>query len=275
MDCRDRRQETPAQTGRTGGDTECRTRAGRNRHPPIDRGQCVPEARATTLPGSRRPASRLPGTPARKPRCVCPRPRSRASPDRFRHGVRAAKVARLPVVQKVAQRQQRGGLAGLPRRVQHEIPLVPYQAEHFLKVDPRQRRDLVVPIRPHRPGGVERARARHCHAMPRACHSALPALGRIEAAVPDIGLRDDSNPLTDRHRLPVVRPGSCPVAETSAQLTPNLAPAIPRRTTAGTAFAQHAVRPEARGCRNPLRATLLSTATRPPHSSLSPHARLA
>ena len=101
----------------------------------------------------------------------------------FDIGVQAAEVARLPAVQQVAQRQQRGGLAGLPRRVQHEVLLVADQAEHLVKVDPRQRRDLEVPIRPHRPGGVKRAHDLCCRAIRRACHPATPRLLTLRNAV--------------------------------------------------------------------------------------------
>ena len=52
-------------------------------------------------------------------------------------GVHAAEVALRAAVQQVAQRQQRGGLAGLPRRMQHEVFLFADQTEHFIKVDPR------------------------------------------------------------------------------------------------------------------------------------------
>ena len=93
-------------------------------------------------------------------------------------GVYAAVVARVPAVQQVAQRQQRRGLAGLPRRVQHEVLLVPHEAEHRVEIDPLQRRDLVVVRRHDRPLGVERAHRR------RALHGVHPRWG--EPACPEL-----------------------------------------------------------------------------------------
>ena len=50
--------------------------------------------------------------------------------------VHAPVVAGMSTVQQVAQREQRRGLAGLPRRVQHEVLLVLHEAEHVVQIDP-------------------------------------------------------------------------------------------------------------------------------------------
>ena len=63
-------------------------------------------------------------------------------------GVHAAEVALRAVVQQIPQRQQRRGLAGLSRRMQHEVLLVPDQTEHRVEIDPFQWRDAVV-VRGH------------------------------------------------------------------------------------------------------------------------------
>ena len=76
-------------------------------------------------------------------------------------GVHAAEVALRAVVQQVAQFQQRRGLAGLSRCVQHEVFLVPDQAEHRVEIDPLQRRDVVVVRSHYGPLRVERAHRRH------------------------------------------------------------------------------------------------------------------
>ena len=85
---------------------------------------------------------------ARCPRVRPDRPRSRRRRSASHHRAR---------VQQIAEREQRRGLAGLARRMQHEVPLVANQAEHVVKIDPRQRCDLVVPLSSDRTGSVERA----------------------------------------------------------------------------------------------------------------------
>ena len=64
------------------------------------------------------------------------------------------------------QRQQRGGFAGLPRGVQHEVVLALDQPQHFLKVKPFQGRNVVVVFRNDGASGVEIAH--HC-----ACNSTM------------------------------------------------------------------------------------------------------
>ena len=76
-------------------------------------------------------------------------------------GVHAAKVALRAAVQQIPQHQQRRGLAGLSRRVQHEVLLVPDQAEHRVEIDPLQRRDMVVVRSHYGPLRVERAHVYH------------------------------------------------------------------------------------------------------------------
>ena len=76
-------------------------------------------------------------------------------------GVHAANLSRLPGVEQVAQGEQRRGLAGLPWRVQHEVLLVAYEAEHVVEVEPRQRRNVIVPVRADWAFSVELALARH------------------------------------------------------------------------------------------------------------------
>ena len=61
-----------------------------------------------------------------------------------------------PAVQHIGQRQQRRCLAGLARRMEHEVLLVAHQAERFVQIDPRQRRDQVMIGRIDGTGGVER-----------------------------------------------------------------------------------------------------------------------
>ena len=76
-------------------------------------------------------------------------------------GVHAAEIAVRAAVQQIPQRQQRRGLAGLPRRVQHEVLFVPDQSEHRVEIDPFQRRDAVVVRGHYGTCGVELAHGRH------------------------------------------------------------------------------------------------------------------
>ena len=97
-------------------------------------------------------------------------------------GVHAAELALRAAVQQIAQRQQRRGLAGLPRRVQHEVLLVPDQAEHRVEIDPFQRRDAVVVRGHYRTCGVELAHCRHRRRVWRSCHLAGPVSPTAVAA---------------------------------------------------------------------------------------------
>ena len=82
----------------------------------------------------------------------------------------ATVLARGPAVQHVAERQQRRGLAGLPRRMQYEVLLAPDEAKHVVKIDPLQRRDVVV-VRGHdRPLGIEREHWPHRRRESHGCH---------------------------------------------------------------------------------------------------------
>ena len=81
----------------------------------------------------------------------------------FHVGVHAPKAAFRPTIQHVAQRQQRGGLAGLPRRMENEVFLLPNQSDQRRQVEPPQRRYAVVEVRLDRAGGVEKA---HGSSMP-------------------------------------------------------------------------------------------------------------
>ena len=74
--------------------------------------------------------------------------------------VHATEVTLGAAVQQVPQRQERGGLAGLPRRVQHEILLVADEGADLAEVQPFQRRDAVVVVRDDRPRGSEEAHDR-------------------------------------------------------------------------------------------------------------------
>ncbi|MCY4374478.1 MAG: hypothetical protein OXC31_11945 [Spirochaetaceae bacterium] len=74
--------------------------------------------------------------------------------------VHAAEGALGSAVQQVAQRQQGGRLAGLPRRVQHEEALLSDQRQHLAQVHALQRRDAVVIRGDHRSRGVEEAHQR-------------------------------------------------------------------------------------------------------------------
>ena len=66
-------------------------------------------------------------------------------------------------VQLVAQLQQRGRLAGLARRVQDEVLPLPDEQPHVVGIEPFEGRDVVVPVAPNRPGGVEEPhRSEYC-----------------------------------------------------------------------------------------------------------------
>ena len=82
---------------------------------------------------------------------------SRATMGGFDVHVHAPEVAHFAAVEQVAQGDQGGGLAGLARRVQHEVALGPNQGQKFIDVHPVQGRDGVVLVRAHRPFGVEEA----------------------------------------------------------------------------------------------------------------------
>ena len=69
--------------------------------------------------------------------------------------VGAAVVALGAAVKQVAQGQQRGGLARLPRSMEDEVPLPPDESENLGEVQPFERRNAVVLVGPYRPGGVE------------------------------------------------------------------------------------------------------------------------
>ena len=71
--------------------------------------------------------------------------------------VHAPEIAALAAVEQVAQGDQGGGLAGLARRVQHEVALGTNQAQKFIDIHPVQGPDGVVVVRAHRPFGVEEA----------------------------------------------------------------------------------------------------------------------
>ena len=62
-------------------------------------------------------------------------------------GMHAAEVARFAAVEQVAEGDECGGLAGLPRCVQHEVLLGPNQAQELVDVHALQRRDGVVVVR--------------------------------------------------------------------------------------------------------------------------------
>ena len=67
------------------------------------------------------------------------------------------KLPTSPLFREVAQGDEGGGLAGLARRVQHEVALGPNQGQKFIDIHPVQRPDGVVVLRAHRPFGVEEA----------------------------------------------------------------------------------------------------------------------
>ena len=64
-------------------------------------------------------------------------------------------AVRPAAVQLLHQRQQGRGLAGLARRVEHEVALLPDQGEQLALIQAAQRRDAVVFVRLHRTGRVE------------------------------------------------------------------------------------------------------------------------
>ena len=97
--------------------------------------------------------------------------------------VHATEVAGPAAVEQVAERNERGGLAGLARRVQHEVALAADQPQQFLHVHPLQRRNPVVVVRTRRPFGVEEA---HGPIMALAAYRSpsgrrRPALWRVQA----------------------------------------------------------------------------------------------
>ena len=71
--------------------------------------------------------------------------------------VHAAEVASLAAVQQVPEREQGGGLARLPGRVQHEVTLGLDQPQDLGEVHPCERRDAVVLRRDDGTFGVEEA----------------------------------------------------------------------------------------------------------------------
>ena len=71
--------------------------------------------------------------------------------------VHAAVLAVGAGVQEVAQGEQGGGLAGLPRRVENEVALVPHQREDVFEIHPLERRYAVVALGSDGARGVERA----------------------------------------------------------------------------------------------------------------------
>ena len=84
-----------------------------------------------------------------------PVPYLRALPDRPRHWRTRDESRPRYAVQQVAKGQQDGGLAGLARCVEDEIPLIPNQGKHIAEIETSQRRDAVVLPRVNRTGGVE------------------------------------------------------------------------------------------------------------------------
>ncbi|MCY4661631.1 MAG: hypothetical protein OXF93_17775 [Acidobacteria bacterium] len=115
-----------------------------------------------------RPASHLAENGAHRPRRVL----ARGLAD-LEIRVHAAVVA--AAVQEVAERQQGRRLAGLARRVQHEVLLVADETQHGVEIDALERRDAVVVFRPDGTLGVEEAHPAHCRNPRRVCHA--PAYG--------------------------------------------------------------------------------------------------
>ena len=76
---------------------------------------------------------------------------------RFDIHVHAAEGACSTAVEVVAQRDQRGRLARLARRMQHEVLLVLNETEEVAEFHPIQGRDRVVLIRAYGAGGAEEA----------------------------------------------------------------------------------------------------------------------
>ena len=114
-----------------------------------------PEARAGTGQLACRPR-RSPGRPARLRRWrIC----SGSPPFRRCSAGRAAPAGPRS--------------ACLPRCVQHEVLLVPYEAEHLVEIDPLQRRDVVVVGCHHGPLGVEPAHGRQCAIVQTRRHPAV------------------------------------------------------------------------------------------------------
>ena len=75
----------------------------------------------------------------------------------LRVGAHATEIARLPAVEQVAQRDERGGLAGPARRRQHEVTLGSDQSRKFIGVQAVQRTDRIMIVRAHRACDVEEA----------------------------------------------------------------------------------------------------------------------
>ena len=87
-----------------------------------------------------------------------------AAPDVFARGlgrldvdVDTAVPARRAAVQQLLQREQRGGLAGLARRVQDEVLLPCDEEQELVEVETVERRHVVVVFRDDGAFGVEEA----------------------------------------------------------------------------------------------------------------------
>ena len=99
-----------------------------------------------------RPRAQLAQNDAHGPQYVPPGRLSRLDID-----IDAAEIPPDSAVQKVSQSEQSGGLARLPRRMQHEVPLVADEFQDLGEIHPLQRRDTVVVLRDHGTFGVESA----------------------------------------------------------------------------------------------------------------------
>ena len=71
--------------------------------------------------------------------------------------VHAAVLTDRTTVQQVLEREQDRGLARLPGRMQHEVPLVPHELQNLAEIHPFKRRDAVVVLGDDRTFGVESA----------------------------------------------------------------------------------------------------------------------
>ena len=58
--------------------------------------------------------------------------------------VHASVLTDRATVQQILEREQDGGLASLPGRMQHEVPLVPHELQNLGEIHPFERRDAVV-----------------------------------------------------------------------------------------------------------------------------------
>ena len=94
--------------------------------------------------------------------------------------VDAAVVSCAAAVQQVAQRQERRGLARLPRRVHYEVALVADERQHGIEIQPFQGRDAVVVRRLDGARGVEEAHG-PIVATPARCPASPAARGRCSA----------------------------------------------------------------------------------------------